>query len=510
MKPSLYKNQKKQSIMKKTILLLVAICLSAALQAAVTKTVSVATAGTLHTYFTTGEQITVTDLTVTGILDARDFKFMRDTLYLLAKLDLSGVSISAYSGMAGTVDNTAYNTAYAANVVPQFAFEYCSSLTSITIPNTATSIGDQAFINCYGLTSVTIPTSVTSIGGYAFDGCSGLTSITIPTSVTSIGVDAFGSCTGLTSITIPFSVNSIGEGAFEYCTGLTSIIIPTSVTHIGVYAFYHCSGLTSFTIPISIACIGDNTFEGCTGLTSVTIPTSVTSIGEYAFSECSGLTSVTIPTSVTSIGSYTFSRCRGLTSVTIPTSVTSIGEGAFFDCIVLTSVTIPTSVTSIGDEAFESSGLTSITIPTSVTSIGEGVFAYCYDLTSIYAYNTVPVDLSNSPIVFFDVNKTTCTLHVPVGSKDAYQAAVQWRDFNIVEDLPTAVNNATASKVKVSIQNGQAVISGLALGETIAIYNLQGTLIYNQAANADIVAVSLPAHGVYLVKVGAESVKVEN
>ena len=124
---------------------------------------------------------------------------------------------------------------------------------------------------------------MTYIGNYAFWYCSGLTSVTIPNSVTSIGNYAFADCSGLTSVTIPNSVTSIGNYAFADCSGLTSVTIPNSVTSIGNYAFWYCSGLTSITIPNSVTSIGEGAFYGCSGLTSVTIPNSVTSIGERAF-----------------------------------------------------------------------------------------------------------------------------------------------------------------------------------------------------------------------------------
>ena len=119
-------------------------------------------------------------------------------------------------------------------------------MTSVTIPNSVTSIGGVAFYGCSGLTSVTIPNSVTSIGNSAFSGCSSLTSITIPNSVTSIGRYAFSDCSGLTSITIPNSVTFIGIATFAGCSSLTSIIIPNSVTSIGNYAFASCSKLENF------------------------------------------------------------------------------------------------------------------------------------------------------------------------------------------------------------------------------------------------------------------------
>nr|WP_316620553.1 leucine-rich repeat protein [uncultured Ruminococcus sp.] len=166
--------------------------------------------------------------------------------------------------------------------IGEYAFEYCTGLTSVTIGNSVASIGDYAFYKCTGLTSVTIPDSVTSIGSSAFSGCAGLTSVTIGNSVTSIGSYAFNDCTGLTSVTIPDSVTSIGSSAFSGCTGLTSVTIPDSVTSIGDYAFNYCTGLTSVTIPDSVTSIGYSAFCGGTGLTSVTIPDSVTSIGDYA------------------------------------------------------------------------------------------------------------------------------------------------------------------------------------------------------------------------------------
>ena len=126
----------------------------------------------------------------------------------------------------------------------------------------------------------------------AFRNCTSLTSVTIPDSVTSIGSSAFSYCDSLTSITIPDSVTTIGSSAFYHCSGLTSITIPDSVTTIGKYAFYDCSSLTSVTIGDSVTAIGEDTFRNCTSLTSVTIGDSVTTIALYAFYGCSKLTTV--------------------------------------------------------------------------------------------------------------------------------------------------------------------------------------------------------------------------
>ena len=193
-----------------------------------------------------------------------------------------------------------------------YAFNWCTSLKSITIPNSVTSIGFGAFRGT-SLTSITIPNSVISIGELAFGCCENLTNVTIGNSVTSVGEYAFYSCTSLTSITIGNSVASIGKFAFQDCTSLTSVKIPQSVTSIGMYAFYGCTSLKSVIIPDSITNIECHLFNGCTSLKSITIPNSVTSIEVGAFNSCKSLISITIPDSVTSIGSSVFWNCTSLT-----------------------------------------------------------------------------------------------------------------------------------------------------------------------------------------------------
>ena len=261
-----------------------------------------------------------------------------------------------------TISGTGNMNDYSLNDSPWYS--YRQSITSVTIGNSVTSIGNYAFSGCSGLTSVTIPNSVTSIGNSAFSGCSGLTSATIPNSVTSIGRSAFTGCSGLTSVTIPNSVTSIGGSAFYHCSSLTSITIPNSVTSIEIQAFSGCSGLTSVTIGNSVTSIGNGAFYRCSGLTSVTIPNSVTSIGEYAFYSCSGLPSVTIGNSVTSIEHGAFYGCSGLASITIPNSVTSIGQSAFYGCSTLQTIYLKSSTPSqLGYDVFGNTGLTNIYVP---------------------------------------------------------------------------------------------------------------------------------------------------
>ena len=357
-------------------------------------------------------------------------------------------AVSGYDGSSAEVVIASVWRGQPVTAIDSYAFNVCSGLTSVTIPNNVANIGDYAFNDCTGLTSVTIPDSVTSIGNYVFSGCSGLTSVTIPDRVTSIGNRAFYGCSSLTSVTIGNGVTSIGSWAFEGCSGLTSVTIPDSVTSIGNSAFSDCSGLTSVIMGNGVESIGSNAFLGCSDLTSVTIPDSVKSIGSSAFSGCSSLTEITLPfvgasaktesdtyqyplgyifgtssyaggvatkqyyygyssssvagatyyipsalKSVTITGGNilygAFSYCSGLTSITIPDSVTRIGNQAFQGCNGLTSVTIGNSVTSIGSEAFSyCRGLTNVTIGNSVTSIGDQAFSFCSRMTSVTIGNS--------------------------------------------------------------------------------------------------------------------------
>jgi hypothetical protein len=221
-----------------------------------------------------------------------------------------------------------------------YAFQGCTSLTSVYIKdmaewckikfgNSSANPLDNAgnlYLNDQKVTELVIPEDVTSIGEYAFFWCSGLTSVVIGNSVTSIGDRAFSSCSGLTSVVIGNSVTSIGEHAFSGCSGLTSIVVEDGNS---VYDSREGSN----------AIIESSTNTLIVGCKNTIIPNSVTSIGESAFSSCFGLTSVEIPNSVTSIGGHAFWNCDGLTSVEIGNSVTSIGDGAFADCYSLKNIT---------------------------------------------------------------------------------------------------------------------------------------------------------------------------
>ncbi len=360
------------------------------------------------------------------------------------------------------------------------AFNYCSSLTSISIPASVVSVGEDAFDGCSSLanihvasieswltinfaedshpnyynktyhlfiadtevTSVTIPEGVTSIGDYSFYNFGELTDVTIPEGVTDIGKASFSGCSNLKTISFPDSLTNVGEYAFDECSSLTNIhlasisswltinfadafsrpnrnsnsachiyiedeeitgiIIPEGVTSIDDYAFYNLGGLTNVTILEGVTSIGQRAFYNCGNLATISIPASVTSIGEWAFYGCSNLTDIHItsietwltinfanrssrPNYYSNITYHLYLDDTETTNITIPEGVTSIGDYAFYNFSGLIDVTISEGVTSIGQYAFcGCSNLTTIAIPDGMRNIGNGAFTNCHSLTNIH------------------------------------------------------------------------------------------------------------------------------
>ena len=401
-------------------------------------------------------------------IPAQAFKESKIQGYLVIPNSVTTIDEEAFSNC--TELNGSLTLSSNLKTIGNRAFNSCDRFKgNLTIPNSVTTIGDLAFNNCKGFTGdLTIPNSVTTIGKSAFNNCKGFTGdLTIPNSVTTIGDWAFSYCTGFTGdLTILNSVTTIGNSAFSYCTGFTGdLTIPNSVTTIGISAFQKCYGFTGkLAIPESVTTIGDWAFSYCTGFTGdLTIPNSVTTIGISAFQKCYGFTGkLAIPESVTTIGDWAFSYCTGFTGdLTIPNSVTTIGNFAFYNCIGFTGdLTIPNSVITIGKSAFESCfGFTGkLAIPESVTTIGYLAFADCNGFTGDLSLpKSLEVVGSRS---FENCNKiqTINFQSLPTGIDKQEKKTVSLSDDSYISDQTTGTADAISYTRQMSNDWGTLVL----------------------------------------------------
>lgn len=260
-----------------------------------------------------------------------------------------------------------------------------------------TTVLDNAFDNCKQITRVVFGDRVKTIGAYAFNHCSALVSVNIPNSVTSIGDCAFFGCSILQRISFPSGLSEIGYMAFSECTALRAIALPDTVQKVGDFAFSSCPALNYVVLSNGLEDLPTGLFLNCTALTEVKIPDSVVSVGDWAFSDCSALKSLQFPDSLASIGNHVFDRCDSLTEIHVAADNTvyasedgvlyTAGKSKLLCCPAgreTSDFVIPGTVTEIGDWALYSyKNLSHVEIPKSVLLIGEGAFEGCTFLSDV-------------------------------------------------------------------------------------------------------------------------------
>jgi hypothetical protein len=225
------------------------------------------------------------------------------------------------------------------------AFQGCSQLKSVVMPNSVTEIDTNAFSGCKNLKSIIIPYGVTRIGDNAFYGCSGLTSVAIPNSVTEIGASAFTECKSLIEVTLPNKLTVIRGGTFQTCTSLVSVRIPSGVNRILDFAFGWCSSLKNIALPNGLVELGGRAFSNCTSLTQITLPGSLTNIGDQIFDGCANITEITIPGGIKEVASFHIGSCANLHTVIFCSGVGEVNASALVGCPAIRTMTFPDSCT---------------------------------------------------------------------------------------------------------------------------------------------------------------------
>ena len=412
--------------------------------------------------------------------------------------------------------------------LPASIFEGCTALESIELPTTLTTINQDAFYGCTSLAEINLHEGITTINKRAFYNCK-LTTLTVPSTVTSVGENVFSgnplksvvwkpvNCSVYTGSYAPFnnSMSQLTDFTFgdqvetvpgSLCNGMSKIeeiVLPPSVKALGTYAFAACTSLKSINLPATQKTLPASIFEGCTALESIELPTTLTTINQDAFYGCTSLAEINLHEGITTINKRAFYNCK-LTTLTVPSTVTSVGENVFsgnplksvvwkpVNCSVYTGsyapfnnsmsqltdftfgdqvetvpsylcngmskveeISLPATVTSVGTYAFAActslkklefpkgiktlatsvlegcSALEEVIIPSTVTTINQDAFYNCSNLQAIHNYAIEPQTITERTVN--NVNKQTCILYVPIDYIDLYKAKAVWCNFlNII------------------------------------------------------------------------------
>ena len=420
---------------------------------------------------------------------------------------------------------------------------YAEQITTVSLPEGVTSIGDYAFFECTHLTAINLPDGLLSIGKFAFGGCSSFASLSLPASLISIGKQAFSNCASLTDLSIPDAVNSIGDSAFEGCTGLTTVAVggantsflsengilfnagkttlllypaqkagtayavPATVTRIGAHAFQGNTSLTSVTLPNGLLSVDNGAFLNCTNLQTAALPYGLKTIGRDAFRNCSSLTgALTIYDTITSVGKYAFADC-GLTQITFQGDLQLLDTNAFSNNADLTTVTIRGDIWADpyreepNDPFSGCSALQTVVVEEGVTRIAEEVFSNIPNLRSI----TLPSTLKTIGECGFFCCQGLTSVTIP-GSVEsigtgAFQSCFDLESVTILEGVTALPDDAfigcksltTVQLPSTLTSIGSSCFSGTAIASIAIPEGVKIIENHTFTECADLTTISLPA-----------------
>ena len=346
---------------------------------------------------------------------------------------LKEIAYGAFKGCSG-LENIDLSTSNIENIQSS-AFSQCTSLTSVKFPSSLRQIYGSAFsettalqtvtfndgldgigssaFSSSGLTTVTLPNSLTYLGDYAFSGCKDLASISIGTGITEIPYNCFSGCNALTSVDLPEHVTSIGGGAYSYCNGLVSITLPSSIQAVGASAFANCSNLEEVVIPDNVTTLGTGAFQYDGKLKHVQIGKGITTLEKDLFNSCESLSSVELSEGLTAVKAFVFENCSSLKTVTFPSTLTTLSESTSFGWS-------PESLYFLGTQ------------PATGERSTDEPFYGLYDKTKVYVPESAFDDYKQSTVFekFFDEGNLLTFSTTGINTvKDSRIVPVMWFDF---------------------------------------------------------------------------------
>lgn len=420
----------------------------------------------------------VTELTITGKMDARDFRTLADRLHDLNVLNMHGVEVVAYDSDVALFSNV-YR--YSAHEIPTLSLADMPELTRLTLPWQVTSIGEGAVAACTSLTEVTLPKNLTYLGNYSFVGCTALKTVALPAMLVEIGDGAFAQCTALTKVTLQNTdINPYGENNSPYQQASCHL------TTVGKAAFAGCNKLTSITLGNQLKTIGDEAFTG-TKLSNANLSslTELTQVGDWAYAQTL-ITTAQLPNH-TALGRGSFALSRSLTTINLPNSLNNVPPLLLAGSDKVAEVDMNhIYIDSIGDYALYKLNLVQqLTIPITTKYVGTRAMAGMTGLQQITTYAQSVPDLGEA--VWQGVDQANVVLLTPHNSVDYYNSAEQWREFNVQSNIiPGDVNGDGV----VDIADLNAVINYM-LGKVIGTFIFEaGDLNHNGVIDiADVNAV---------------------
>lgn len=366
----------------------------------------------------------ITNLKIVGAIDGTDILYLRELLGVGRKPFVEKENIKSNLQIIDLSDAH----------IREGGMTYCEGNLSGRVYNIYThndEIGEYMFASCHSLKKITLPYSITSIELAAFYECSELEEIIKFDNITKIRSGAFQNCSKLKEFKLP-KLQELESSTFEGCKSLISLEIPEGITTLPKAFAQGCSSLKNVVLPKTLKTIENRALCKCESLTSLEIPEGITDLPSYFVAGCSSLKNVVLPKSLNYVGWGAFQECSSLERIDLPNTLENIQTNAFASCTSLKYFRLPEGIKNLGDGIIANTSLEELHIPFFPSIMGNHVFADCH-IMHLYSYREKPYRLNEYR--FQNLNYSTCTLHVPKGSREAYAEAYYWRDFGTIVEM---------------------------------------------------------------------------
>ena len=366
----------------------------------------------------------ITNLKIVGAIDGTDILYLRELLGVGRKPFVEKENIKSNLQIIDLSDAH----------IREGGMTYCEGNLSGRVYNIYThndEIGEYMFASCHSLKKITLPYSITSIELAAFYECSELEEIIKFDNITKIRSGAFQNCSKLKEFKLP-KLQELESSTFEGCKSLISLEIPEGITTLPKAFAQGCSSLKNVVLPKTLTTIENRALCKCESRTSLEIPEGITDLPSYFVAGCSSLKNVVLPKSLNYVGWGAFQECSSLERIDLPNTLENIQTNAFASCTSLKYFRLPEGIKNLGDGIIANTSLEELHIPFFPSIMGNHVFADCH-IMHLYSYREKPYRLNEYR--FQNLNYSTCTLHVPKGSREAYAEAYYWRDFGTIVEM---------------------------------------------------------------------------